>query len=202
MQYNESTNIHIQQAVAALNAGKLVAFPTETVYGLGADACNNNAIQKVFEVKQRPNQRALIIHIADETQIDLWAKDVPEIARIFAKNFWPGPLTLVLPKKASTSDLITGGQNTVALRVPKHPLTLELLRQFGSGIVGPSANTYGHPSPINADQVRQDLGEKVDVILDGGNCELGMPSTIVGFSDDKFNILRQGSLPIEKLLSL
>lgn len=190
---------NIEQSIEILKAGGIVAFPTETVYGLGADARNENAIRKVFMVKGRPIDHPLIVHLAHVDQLEKWATDIPEKAILLAKHFWPGPLTLVLLKKASVSNLITGNQNTIALRIPKHPLTLTMLQQFGSGIVGPSANTYGRISPTSAIHVKNDLGEKVDYILDGGPCEIGIESTIVYFTNNEPHILRQGHITKEDI---
>jgi len=192
----------IQKAIEILTAGGIVAFPTETVYGLGANALNEEAIRKVFMAKGRPIDHPLIVHIANIKQLEDWAINIPENAKILANHFWPGPLTLVLPKKPSVSDLITGGQDTIALRIPKHDLTLTMLKQFGSGIVGPSANTYGRISPTSAAHVQHDLGNKVNHILDGGNCEIGIESTIVCFVNDKPQVLRQGDITEEHILQV
>ena len=192
----------IQRSVAVLHDGGLVAFPTETVYGLGADARNENAIRKVFTTKGRPLAHPLIVHIASIEQLDNWAVNIPAAAKLLAKCFWPGPLTLVLPKHPLVSNLITGGQNTIAIRIPKHPLTLAMLQQFGGGIVGPSANTYGRLSPTSAEHVRNNLGNRVDYILDGGACEIGIESTIVHITDNEFNILRQGDITADDIFQV
>ena len=184
----------IKQAIKVLTTGGLVAFPTETVYGLGADARNEQAIQKVFAAKGRPSDHPLIVHIADLQQLANWAIDIPAPALLLAQHFWPGPLTLILKKHPQVSSLITGGQDTVAIRIPQHPLTLAMLEQFNSGIVGPSANTYGRISPTTADHVAKDLGNKVDYILDGGSCSVGIESTIVYFLAEQPLILRQGQI--------
>lgn len=182
----------ITHAINILNAGGLVAFPTETVYGLGADARNEQAIRKVFAAKGRPLDHPLIVHIGSIEQLNYWAINIPEIARSLATAFWPGPLTFILQKHPKVSNLITGNQDTIAIRIPRHPLTLTMLQQFGSGIVGPSANTYGRISPTSAQHVQQDLGNKVDYILDGGQCEIGIESTIINITTDTPQILRQG----------
>lgn len=192
----------IQKAISILATGGIIAFPTETVYGLGADARNEHAIRKVFMAKGRPIDHPLIVHIANIEQLDDWAINIPANAKILAKHFWPGPLTLVLPKKPAVSSLITGGQDTIAMRIPNHPLTLAMLNQFGSGIVGPSANTYGRISPTSAAHVQYDLGNKVNYILDGGNCEIGIESTIVCFVDNKPHVLRQGDITEENILQV
>jgi L-threonylcarbamoyladenylate synthase len=159
----------IQRAVQLLRQGELVALPTETVYGLGADALNPDAVAKIFAAKGRPSDHPLIVHLADASQIMTWAREVPKDAIALARAFWPGPLTLIL-KKDGVPDLVTGGQDTVGLRVPNHPVALELLRAFGSGVAAPSANRFGRISPTTAEHVRQELGERVALILDGGAC--------------------------------
>lgn len=185
---------NIQYATEVLKKGGLVAFPTETVYGLGADATNEQAISKVFAVKGRPQNHPLIVHIANLQQLNIWATNITKDVITLAKYFWPGPLTLVLAKKATVSNLITGNQDTIALRIPQHPLTLKMLQEFGGGIVGPSANTYGRLSPTTAAHVYNDLGDQVDYILDGGPCTVGIESTIVYINNEQLHILRQGSI--------
>ncbi|HSF47614.1 MAG TPA: L-threonylcarbamoyladenylate synthase, partial [Burkholderiales bacterium] len=141
----------LDHAVSLLRAGRLVAFPTETVYGLGADASNDEAVKKIFAVKGRPADHPVIVHLPDAAQLERWASAVPERAQRLASRFWPGPLTLVLPRAASVHDVVTGGQDTVGLRVPSHPLALELLRRFGGGLAAPSANKFGRLSPTTAE---------------------------------------------------
>ncbi len=182
----------MQTAVVTLRAGGLVAFPTETVYGLGADASNPEAIKKVFAAKGRPQDHPLIVHIANAAQLTDWARDIPPAAYALAQKFWPGPLTLILKRAAHVSDLITGGQNTVALRVPAHPAAQALLQGFGGGVVGPSANRFGRVSATTAEHVRQEFGDAVDCILDGGACDVGIESTIVDVSGDQPALLRPG----------
>lgn len=189
---NITTNIDI--ALAALRAGDLVAFPTETVYGLGADANNPIAIKRVFQVKGRPIDHPLIVHLAAADQLSAWARNIPTAAFALAEQFWPGPLTLILLKQPHVSPLITGGQDTVGVRIPAHPLTLELLRRFESGIVGPSANKYGRVSPTSAQHVADDLGNEVEVILDGGYCAVGIESTIVDLTGNDPMIMRIGAI--------
>lgn len=189
----------LQLALSHLRNGDIVAFPTETVYGLGADAKNPLAIQKVFLAKDRPADHPLIVHIASVDQLSAWAKDIPPIAYSLAQNFWPGPLTMILRKQAEVSPLITGGQDTVGIRIPNHPLTLELLAQFGSGLVGPSANKYGRVSPTSAQHVADDLNNEVAAILDGGACSIGIESTIISLVDDKAVIMRQGDITAQQL---
>jgi L-threonylcarbamoyladenylate synthase len=182
----------ITHAAATLRAGGLVAFPTETVYGLGADASNPDAIKKVFAAKGRPHDHPLIVHIASAAQLTHWARDIPPAAHTLAHKFWPGPLTLIVKRAAHVSDLITGGQDTVALRVPAHPAAQALLKNFGGGIVGPSANRFGRVSATTAEHVRHEFGDAVDYILDGGACEVGIESTIVDVSGDQPALLRPG----------
>jgi L-threonylcarbamoyladenylate synthase len=189
---SEYPSADISRAAATLRAGGLVAFPTETVYGLGADASNADAVRKVFAAKGRPHDHPLIVHIASAAQLADWARDIPSAAQTLAKKFWPGPLTLILKRAPGVSDRVTGGQDTVALRVPSHPLAQALLRAFGGGVVGPSANRFGHVSATTADHVRQEFGNTVDVVLDGGACEVGIESTIIDVSSAKSALLRPG----------
>jgi len=177
-----------------LKRGGLVAFPTETVYGLGAEASNPAAVARIYRVKGRPAGHPVIIHIGDTGQLERWARDIPEHARKLAARFWPGPLTLVLKRAPGVSDNLTGGEDTIGLRMPNHPITLELLRQFGGGIAAPSANKFGRISPTTAEHVRDDLGDEVDLILDGGPCEIGIESTIVDLSRDRPVLLRPGRI--------
>jgi L-threonylcarbamoyladenylate synthase len=179
----------VVRAAALLRAGELVAFPTETVYGLGADASNPGAIARIFAAKGRPADHPLIVHLPDAGQLECWAVDIPEAAHGLAAAFWPGPLTLILRRHPSVSDAITGGQDTVGLRVPNHPLALQLLREFGGGVAAPSANRFGRVSPTTAAHVRDELGAAVSMILDGGPCAVGIESTILDLSG------RQGADP-------
>jgi L-threonylcarbamoyladenylate synthase len=189
----------IDDAVRLLRAGELVAFPTETVYGLGADAANPAAIARIFAAKGRPADHPLIVHIASAAQVDEWASEFPPKARDLAAAFWPGPLTIVLPRRPGVLAAVTGGQDTVALRVPSHPVALELLRRFGRGIAAPSANRYGRVSPTRADHVREELGERVALVLDGGACEVGLESTIVGCDGPRVTLLRPGRITRREL---
>lgn len=175
-----------------------MAFPTETVYGLGADAENELAVRRIFAAKGRPSTHPLIVHLASAEALPRWASAVPIEARRLAAAFWPGPLTLVL-KSQRASDAVTGGQATVGLRVPAHPLALELLRAFGGGVAAPSANRFGGVSPTTAAHVRMDLGEEVDLVLDGGPCAVGVESTILDLSSGPPAILRPGGVPREEL---
>lgn len=184
----------LDRAVAVLRAGGLVAFPTETVYGLGADARNVAAVARIFAAKGRPTDHPLIVHLGDARQLAEWARDVPSSAWQLADAFWPGPLTLVLPRLAGVPDAVTGGLDTVALRVPGHPVAQDLLAAFGGGLAAPSANGYGRVSPTSAEDVIEELGEAVDMVLDGGRCSVGIESTIVDLSSDPPRLLRPGPI--------
>ena len=184
----------IKDAAAVLRRGGLVAFPTETVYGLGADASNPAAVGRIYRVKGRPAGHPVIVHIGDVGQTRLWAREIPEHASRLANRFWPGPLTLVLRRAAGVRDDLTGGQDTIGLRVPGHPVALDLLREFGGGIAAPSANRFGRISPTSAEHVLSDLGSDVDLILDGGACDIGIESTIVDLSRGKPVVLRPGRI--------
>jgi L-threonylcarbamoyladenylate synthase len=168
-------------AARMLAEGKLVAFPTETVYGLGADAGNVAAVERIFEAKRRPADHPLIVHVPDLPSAKRWAT-LPPQAIALAKAFWPGPLTLIAPRAAHVHDIVTGSQSSVGLRVPSHPVAHALLQEFGNGIAAPSANRFGHVSPTLARHVADDLGDAVDLILDGGGCAIGIESTIVAFA--------------------
>ncbi len=181
----------VDQAAAILRAGGVVAFPTETVYGLGADARNEAAVRRVFAIKGRPADHPLIVHLAAADGLEDWARSVPEDAWRLARAFWPGPLTLVLPRAAGVLDAVTGGQDSVALRVPDHPLALALIRAAGA-LVAPSANRFGRVSPTTAEHVRTELGDSVDMILDGGPCRVGVESTIVSLLGGRPRLLRPG----------
>jgi len=184
----------IREAAEILRRGGLVAFPTETVYGLGADASNPAAVARIYAVKGRPPNHPVIVHIGDVGQMARWTREVPEPAARLAARFWPGPLTLVLRRASGVGDYLTGGQESVGLRIPGHPVALELLREFGGGIAAPSANRFGRISPTCAEHVRRDLGADVDLILDGGACEIGIESTIVDVSRGKPVVLRPGRI--------
>jgi len=184
----------IERAVAVLRGGGLVAFPTETVYGLGADAANAEAVRKIFAAKGRPHDHPLIVHIADAAELTKWARDIPPSAHVLARRFWPGPLTLVLKRAPGVSDLITGGQDTIAVRAPSHPVARKLLARFGGGIAAPSANRYGRVSATTAEHVRHEFGDTVDCILDGGATHVGIESTIVDLSGAQGSVLRPGMI--------
>lgn len=192
----------IDQAAAALCAGELVALPTETVYGLGADATNPAAVAKIFALKGRPADHPLIVHLAPEARLEDWAAEVPEGARKLAAAFWPGPLTLILKKAARVPAIVTGGQDSVGLRCPSHPVAQALLREFakmGSGAVAaPSANRFGHVSPTTAQHVRDEFGAEL-FVLDGGACAVGLESTIVDLSRGAAALLRPGAITRSQL---
>jgi len=193
----------LQRAVAVLAGGGLVAFPTETVYGLGADAANDAAVARIFAAKGRPRAHPLIVHLADAAQLDDWAIDVPDAARRLARAAWPGPLTIILRKAPRVAAAVTGGADTVGLRVPSHPVAQALLRAFGGGVAAPSANRFGAVSPTTADHVASELGDALvdglDYVLDGGACEVGVESTIVDLSRGRAVLLRPGGLPREAI---
>ncbi len=184
----------IARAVAFLRAGELVAFPTETVYGLGADASQPSAVAKIFSAKGRPADHPVIVHIPDVSHVKHWAMDIPDSAYQLAEVFWPGPLTLILKRRPDVSDCLTGGQDTIGLRVPNHPVALELLKVFNGGIAAPSANRFGRISPTTAAHVRDELGNAVSLVLDGGPCDVGIESTILDLSRIKAEILRPGMI--------
>ncbi|WP_027344443.1 L-threonylcarbamoyladenylate synthase [Hamadaea tsunoensis] len=189
----------IEQAAVVLRDGGLVAFPTETVYGLGADAENPAAVGRIFQAKGRPPTHPLIVHLAGLEQLEDWVKEVPATAWQLAERFWPGPLTLVLQRGPRVPLEATGGLETVAIRVPDHPVALELLSAFGGGVAAPSANRFGSVSPTTAEHVRAELGDAVDFILDGGACQVGVESTIVDVVGDRPSVLRPGGVTREDL---
>ncbi len=189
----------LELALQALWAGDLIGLPTETVYGLGADAANEWAVRRIFAAKGRPSDHPLIVHVADVETARTFATEWPREADLLAERFWPGPLTLIVRRSDRASDAVTGGQDTVGLRVPAHPLALELLRAFGGGIAAPSANRYGRVSPTTADHVRAELGDDVAVVLDGGPCAVGVESSIVDLSRGAPRLLRPGGVPLEAL---
>ena len=196
----------IVAGASALKAGKLVAFPTETVYGLGADARNAEAVSRIYQAKGRPADHPLIVHIASKDQMAHWATTVPGYAAKLATAFWPGPMTLILKRSSLAEDFVTGGQDSVGLRVPNHPVALELLSAFlklgGKGVAAPSANRFGKVSPTSSQAVSDELGSYLDsgdLILDGGSSEVGIESTIIDCTGDAPKILRPGSITIEMI---
>src|SRR3974390_691523 len=178
-----ATQLELDTAVQTLRDGDLVAFPTETVYGLGAHPGHPAALRRVFELKNRPNSHPLIVHIDSPRFLPRWAREIPVAAAMLAERFWPGPLTLVLPRAENVHPLVTGGQDTVAVRVPAHPMAQQLLTAFGGGIAAPSANRYGRVRPTRAEHVRDEFGSSIQLVLDGGECKLGLESTIVACLD-------------------
>ncbi|MGE3162738.1 MAG: L-threonylcarbamoyladenylate synthase [Burkholderiales bacterium] len=189
----------VARAAAILKRGALVAFPTETVYGLGADASSAEAMARLYAVKGRPADHPVIVHFADADAAFAWAREVPPAARSLAKAFWPGPLTLVLKRSSLAKDFVTGGQDTIGLRVPGHPVAHALLAAFGGGIAAPSANRFGKVSPTTAAHVRADLGGDVELVLDGGPSEVGIESTIVDLSGEEPVLLRPGRIARQEL---
>ena len=193
-------------AAEVLGAGGLVAFPTETVYGLGADACNAGAVARIYSVKGRPADHPLIVHVASMDGLGDWASDVPEYAIALARDYWPGPMTLVLRRSDLAGDFVTGGQDTVGVRVPNHPVALGLLEAFvragGKGVAAPSANRFGNVSPTTAQAVAAELGNYLadgDQILDGGACDVGVESTIIDCTGDAPKVLRPGAITLEMI---
>jgi L-threonylcarbamoyladenylate synthase len=190
---SQASHSDILNAAEELRSGGIVAFPTETVYGLGADASNANAIAKIFAAKGRPADHPLIVHIADASALSEWSASPPDAAYQLAEQFWPGPLTLILPgSKAPQS--VTGGQSSVGLRAPSHPIAQALIRAFNGGIAAPSANRFGRISPTHSQHVREELGDQVKIILEGGNCEVGLESTILSLVDPIPCLLRPGAI--------
>ena len=189
----------IRRAAELLRQGRLVAFPTETVYGLGADAWNPAAVKKLYAVKQRPADHPVIVHFASADQAFTWAREVPDSARALAQRFWPGPLTLILKRASRAPDFITGGQDNVGVRVPSHPVAHELLAAFGGGVAAPSANRFGAVSPTTASHVLADLGTDVDLVLEGGATQVGIESTILDLSGDAPVLLRPGHISQREL---
>lgn len=194
MKLNSADAELLSQAVYALQHGDVIGLPTETVYGLAADAMNVAAVRKIFALKGRPVDHPLIVHIADSSQLSRWAIDIPEEAYVLAQHFWPGPLTMILRKQAMVPDEVTGGQDTVGVRCPAHPLALVLLQQFNGGVAAPSANRFGRISPTSAQHVRDEFGDAVPVVLDGGECEVGIESTIIDLSSKQPRLLRPGMI--------
>lgn len=193
----------LRSAAEKLRAGGLIAFPTETVYGLGADATNESAVARIYEVKGRPHDHPVIVHLADINQVGEWAHDIPDYAITLARNFWPGPMTLILPRSEKVGDFITGGQESVGIRIPGNPLALQFLTLAGVGVAAPSANRFGAISPTSALAVREEIGEYLDsdtdLILDGGSSEVGVESTIIECLGAAPRILRPGAITKEMI---
>jgi L-threonylcarbamoyladenylate synthase len=190
-----ATKSQVEAAIAALERGEVIGLPTETVYGLAGDAASPEAVRRIFALKGRPPDHPVIVHLGDASWLRQWARDIPETAWRLAARFWPGPLTLILHRAAGVSDLVTGGQDTVGLRVPAHPVALAVLRGFGRGLAAPSANRFGHLSPTLAEHVRAEFGADLPLVLDGGPCDIGIESTIVDLSGRQPRVLRPGNIP-------
>ncbi len=195
----------LAHACELLRAGRLVAFPTETVYGLGANALDAEAVARIFEAKGRPRTSPLIVHVSSEEMLRRVVRDWPEPARILTREFWPGPLTLVLPKQAAVPDIVTAGLDTVGVRMPAHPVALALIWECDLALAAPSANRFTQLSPTTAEHVRQSMGDRVDFILDGGPCEVGIESTVLSLATNPATLLRPGGISraqIEELIGL
>ena len=192
----------IIRAKPLLEAGKLVGIPTETVYGLAGNALNPDAVASIFETKKRPSFDPLIIHSDSMEKIKRWVLEIPEKLKILADEFWPGPLTLLLPREAIVPDLVTSGLDRVAVRIPSHPLTLELLKSLEFPLAAPSANPFGYISPTRPEHVQKQLGDQIPYILDGGACKVGLESTIVGIEDEQIFIYRLGGLDVREIEAL
>jgi len=189
----------VDQAVEILDDGGIVAFPTDTVYGLGSDVFNTEAVERIYQVKRRPRDMALPVLLSDENELEYVVSDVPEIARVLIKRFWPGGLTLVMPKRDSLPDIITAGRDNVAVRVPDHVVPLSLIRGLGKPIVGTSANISSRSSLLTAAEVHKELGEQVDFIIDSGKCRGGLESTVVDVTGGTPVILRRGIIPEDEI---
>jgi L-threonylcarbamoyladenylate synthase len=203
---NNPTFNEIKKAAKALKEGHLVAFPTETVYGLGADATNKEAVSRIYSVKGRPPDHPLIVHISSINLLNEWATDIPEFAMMLARKFWPGPMTLILKRKSLAKDFITGGQSSVGIRIPSDPIAQSLLKEFeksgGFGIAAPSANRFGEVSSTTASSIVENLGSYLttqDLVLDGGQCKIGIESTIIDCTKMKSHILRPGAVTIKMI---
>jgi len=199
MKILKATSQAIKKAGLIIQNGGLVAFPTETVYGLGADALNPLAVARIFEVKNRPRFDPLIVHIDSLSEIERLCLEVDDRARKLIQKFLPGPLTLVLPKSSLVPDIVTAGLPTVAIRMPSHPVALELIKEAKTPIAAPSANLFGRLSPTTAEHVKDQIGKKIDLILDGGKTTLGVESTVISFTEDDARLLRPGGLPLEEI---
>ena len=198
----------LRQAAQQLKAGALVAFPTETVYGLGADATNPDSVARIYAVKNRPADHPLIVHVSDLSDLAEWADDIPEFAIALSREYWPGPMTLILKRSSLAQNFITGGQNSVGIRIPNHPIALALLEEFkkigGKGVAAPSANRFGHVSPTTSDAVAEELTEFLatgDLILDGGASQVGVESTIIDCTGEAPRILRPGAITEAMIVS-
>ena len=194
-----SSDEDIAQAAEIISGGGIVGMPTETVYGLAADAENSEAVKKIFEAKGRPQDNPLIVHLADISQIEEYARDIPEIAYRLAEHFCPGPLTMVLPKRERIPDITSAGLDTVGIRIPCHKAALKLIKASGKAIAAPSANLSGSPSPTSAEHVINDMNGRIPAIIDGGSCAVGVESTVISFENGKIRLLRPGFVSAEEL---
>jgi L-threonylcarbamoyladenylate synthase len=192
----------IHQAAEIIKSGGIVAFPTETVYGLGSDAFNPIGVARIFEVKRRPYFDPLIVHVANPSDVEMLVKEIPSNAKKLTEKFWPGPLTVVLLKEESIPDIVTAGLPTVAIRMPNHSMALSLIKESECPIAAPSANPFGYLSPTTAEHVREQLGNQIDFILDGGSCVVGVESTIISFVEEEPKLLRPGGVPLEEVESI
>ncbi|MDO8951386.1 MAG: L-threonylcarbamoyladenylate synthase [Draconibacterium sp.] len=192
----------IETAVALLNSNQVIAIPTETVYGLAGNALNPSTVENIYKIKNRPFKNPLIIHLPDTTQINKYVKNIPALAEKLAEHFWPGPLTLLLPKNDIIPDIVTAGLPNVAVRIPSHPIALQLLRKLSFPLAAPSANPFGYISPTSAEDVKSILFGKIDYILDGGICQKGIESTIIGFQNNQAILYRHGSISVEEIESV
>lgn len=190
---------NLKRAAEILRYGGLVAFPTETVYGLGGDAFNSRAVARIFEVKERPYFDPIIVHIADIKDLNKLCIDMDERAKILAERFWPGPLTMVLKKSPDVPDIVTAGLDTVAVRMPSHPVAFKLIKFSRTPIAAPSANLFGRLSPTTVDHVIEQLGDRIDVVIDGGKCPIGVESTVIDITGEDAIVLRPGGTPIEEI---
>lgn len=198
----DTSEENLKKAGEALAKGKLVAIPTETVYGLGADAFNAVAVARVFEAKARPSFDPLIVHIARIEDLEKIASSIPPQAQLLADRLWPGPLTMILPKRPEVPDIVTSGLPTVAVRFPNHPIARKIIEFSGTAIAAPSANPFGYISPTRAEHVARLLGEKIDYLVDGGACEVGVESTVIDMTQERPKILRPGGMPIERMTEI
>ena len=190
----------IDDCVNALRAGSVIGIPTETVYGLAAIASNSSAVKAIFAIKERPSSHPLILHIADISMLDDWATNISSEARVLCKQFWPGPLTLILHKSDNVLTEVTGGRDTVAIRCPNHSVTTKLLKKLNDAVVAPSANKFGKVSPTTAQHVVNDLGSEISIVLDGGDCSIGLESTIIDCTTTPPQLLRTGAITSEQIL--
>lgn len=198
----DTSEENLKLAGRALAEGKLVAIPTETVYGLGADAFNAAAVARVFEAKARPSFDPLIVHIARIEDLEKIASSIPPKAKLLADHLWPGPLTMILPKRSEVPDIVTSGLPTAAVRFPQHPVARKIIEFSGTAIAAPSANPFGYISPTRAEHVARLLGEKIDYLVDGGACEVGVESTVIDMTHDLPKILRPGGMPVERIIEI